>query len=159
MGIFYATYTVQRPTGNTTQYTANDAWADTTPTVGGFLLAELAGISGSIVDAVIQSTIDPATLLQGEVWLFDASVTAITDNAVFALSDANALTLVGVIPFTLASSVAGSGTNSMAHVIGIDTGFDCRVKAGLYFLIKVKNAYTPASAESLQFRFKIRKEP
>lgn len=153
--IIYATEACVRES-NTTQYTANDEWSndDTAPTA--YLLAELSGQSGIIKDVVIVSSNDPATLLQGEFCLADDSMTLVNDNAAFALTDADSLKLVsGLIPFTLVSSAGGSGTNSLAHVIGIDTAFDCTNKAGLYLRVKVKNAYTPASAETLNFRFKI----
>lgn len=142
---------------NTTQYAANDMWSndDTAPTA--YVFEELGGQSGTITDIVLVSSNDPATLLQGELWLFDDSTTLVNDNAAFALSDADALKLIGVVPFTLVTSVAGSGTNSMAHVIDLNMGFDCRTKsAGVYLLVKVKNAYTPASAEALTVRMKVR---
>lgn len=151
------TTTVQRP-NDTTTYAANEAWADTTPTVGGFTLTgagRISGGSGIITDLVAVSTNDPALLLQGEIWLFDSAVTALADNAAFALSDADAVKLVGIVPFTLASSVAGSGTNSVANVQGLTLGFTCVGSANLRYLIKVKNAYVPAAQEQLTVRAKI----
>lgn len=158
MAIIYATEACVRE-ADTTQYGANEEWSndDSAPTAYHF--GELEGISGEILDAVIVSSNDPATLLQGELWLFDASTALVNDNAAFALSDADALKLVAVIPFTLATSVAGSGTNSLAHVVGVNAGFDCANKSnGLYLRVKVKNAYTPASAETLTVRLKVRRE-
>lgn len=144
---------------NTTQYGTNEEWSndDTAPTA--YKFEELAGLSGTITDVVLVSSNDPATLLQGELWLFDDSTALVNDNAAFALSDADALKLVGVVPFTLVTSVAGTGTNSVAHIIDLNFGFDCTLKAnGLYMRVKVKNAYTPASAETLNVRLKVRRE-
>lgn len=151
---------VTRP-ADTTAYTANDAWADSTssPTTGGFTLTSMARASGGsgVIDSVtITSTNDPATLLQGEIWLFDQAATAVNDNAAFALSDSDVANLVGVIPFTLQTTVAGSGTNSYALVSGVGIGYTCSGSANLRYLIKVKNAYTPASAEVLKVRFAVR---
>lgn len=150
---------ITRP-ADTTAYAANDAWADSTssPTTGGFTLTGVGRVSGGsayITDLIVVSSNDPATLLQGELWIFDSAVTAVNDNAAFALSDADALKLVAVVPFTLASSQAGSGANSYAHVQNLGVGVTCAGSANLRFLVKVKNAYTPASGEVLTVRAKI----
>lgn len=151
--------TVTRPS-DTNAYAANDCWSTSTsaPTVGGSTLTGMgraSGGSGRINDAVITSSADPATLLQGEIWIFDTSVTEVNDNAAFALSDADVLKLVLVLPFTLASTVAGSGTNSAAIISNINKTYSCVSSANLRFLIKVKNAYTPISGEVLQVRLGI----
>jgi hypothetical protein len=146
---------VTRP-ADTTAYAANDAWSDSTtaPTSGGFTFtgaARISGGSGIITDAVITTSADPATTLQGEVWLFDTSVTNINDNAAFAVTDTEIKTYVGKIPFTLEDA----GNNGAAHVQNLSIGFTCVGSANLRFLVKVKNAYTPGSAEVLTVRLKI----
>lgn len=157
--VLYATESCARPSGNTTQYGTNEMWANSATAPTAYHFDELAGMSGTITDLVIVSSADPATLLQGELWFFDASTTLVNDNAAFALSDADALKIVGVVPFTLVTSVAGTGTNSLAHVIDLNMGFDCINRSnGLYLLIKVKNAYTPADGETLNVRLKVRRE-
>lgn len=153
------TTTITRP-ADTTAYAINDAWADSTsaPTAGGFTFtgpARASGGSGVIADLIVVSTNDPATLLQGEVWIFDSSVTAINDNAAFTVSDGDAVKLVGVVPFVLASTMNGSGNNSYANVQNLALGFTCSGSADLRYLVKVKNAYTPASGEQLTVRLKI----
>ena len=148
---------ITRPS-NATQFAANEAYADTTPTVGGFTLtsaARISGGSGIITDITIVCSNDPSTLLQGELWIFDSAVAEIADNAAFALTDADAKKLVGVVPFTLATTVAGSGTNSYANIQNLSLGFTCVGSADLRFLVKTKNAYTPASGEVLTVRAKI----
>lgn len=146
---------------DTTAYAANDAWAnsDSAPTAGGYTLTGMgraSGGSGIIDDILIISSNDPATTLQAELWIFDSAPTAINDNAAFTLSDADAIKLVAVIPFTLVTTVAGSGTNSAAHITRCQIGYTCVGTANLRYLVKVKNAYTPASGESLTVRAKIR---
>jgi hypothetical protein len=153
------TTTVTRP-ADTNAYAANDAWADSTsaPVSGGFTLAAAARAasgSGIITDLVVVSSNDPATPLQGEVWVFDGAVTAVNDNAAFSLSDADAVKLVGVIPFTLVTTTGGGGTNSYAEVQNLSLGFTAVGSANLRFLMKVKNAYVPVSAEALTIRVKI----
>lgn len=149
-------YTILRPS-DTTAYAPNDAFADAAAIVGGFKLPDVArdvGGAGLITDLIVVSSNDPATLLQGEIWLFNQSITSVADNAAFALSDADAFKLEGVIPFSLATTVAGSGTNSYAHLTGLNIGYHCVGSRDLYFLVKVKNAYTPASGEQFKVSFK-----
>lgn len=146
---------VTRPS-NTNTYTINDAWAATSAAVGGSTLARATcrnGGSGVILDAVITCSTSPATALQGEIWLFDQAVTAVADEAAFTITDAEALTLVGVIPFTLAAT---GGGNAAAHVIDLNLGFTCVNSEDLRFLVKVKNAYVAGSADVLGVRLKIR---
>src|SRR5262245_45424593 len=74
---------VTRP-ADTTAYAANDALSDSTsaPTSGGFTFSSAArasGGSGIITDAIIGTSNDAGTLLQGEIWIFDTSVTNIND--------------------------------------------------------------------------------
>lgn len=153
--------TVTRP-GDTSAYATNDCWSTSTsaPTVGGNVLtgaARVSGGAGEIVDVMIDSSNDPAAPLQGELWIYDTTVTAINDNAAFAPAVADRLKQVAVIPFTLYSNAGGSGSSgSSAHVLGVNALFTTVGSANLIFLIKVKNAYVPANAEVLQVRAKIR---
>lgn len=150
------TTSITRP-NDTTAYAANDALSDSTssPTAGGFTFtscARISGGSGIITDAVIEMSTAAATPLQGELWLFDSSVTAINDNAAFTITDGEGQTLVGVIPFT-ANKVGGA--NQFALVQGLNIGFTTVGSANLRFLVKVINAYTPAAQEVLTARLKI----
>ncbi len=138
-------------------YAANDNWADntTTPSTGGFALPNVArvpGGAGTILDVIVTSSAVPATLLQGELWIFDSKVAGVGDNVAFVISDAEVLTLVAVIPFTLAGTGAN---NSFAHVQNLAIGYQCLPNSrDLRFLVKVKNAYTPVSGEVLGVRIK-----
>lgn len=150
------TTTITRPT-DTNAYAVDDVLADSTsaPTVGGNTLAAAARVSGGsaeLRDITIISSATPAAPLQGELWIFDSAVTAVNDNATFALSDADALKLVAVIPFTLVAQPS----NSVAIIAGINLGFTCVGSADLRYLVRVKNAYVPANAETLTVRAKIK---
>jgi hypothetical protein len=152
------TASITRP-ADTTAYAVNDTWADSTasPTTGGFTLTgacRTSGADGLLQGLAIVSSNDPATTLQGELWLFDSAVTAVNDNAAYALSDTDAVKLVpaGVIPFTLATSQAGAGANSVYSAANLNVPYRCSGSANLRFLVKVKNAYTPASGEVLTVR-------
>lgn len=147
--------TITRP-ANTNTYTVNDAWAATTPAVGGSSIERAAsrdGGAGEILDAIITCSTSPATALQGEIWVFDSAVVAVADEAAFTVTDAEARACVAVIPFTLAAS---GGGNAIAHVTGINAGFTCAGSDDLRFLAKVKNAYIAGSGDVLGVRFKIR---
>jgi hypothetical protein len=146
---------VTRP-ADTTAYAVNDAISDSTsaPTSGGFTFtsaARASGGSGIVTDAIIATSNDAGTLLQGEIWLFDQAVTNINDNAAFAVSDTEIKTCVGVIPFTLIDA----GNNGFQHVQNLNIGFTCSGSANLRFLLRAKNAYTPASAEVFTLKLKI----
>jgi hypothetical protein len=139
---------------NTTAYTANDAWAtdDTTPAeVVATGICAARGGSGIITDVMVVSDNDPATPLQGEIWLFDTAITEPVDNAAFTFTDAQAETLVAKIPFTLLDA----GANDAGAATGTNYGYSCTsASSNLIVAVKVINAYTPASAEKLTIRFK-----
>lgn len=147
------TTTVTRP-NDVIAYATNDVLADSTtvPTAGGFTLTSAGRASagsGVITDAVIINSAPAA--LTGEIWIFDSAVTAVNDNAAFALSDADALLLIGIIPFT----TEAQPSNAVAHCQGLSIGFTCVGTANLRFLIKVKAAYTPVALETVTVRLKI----
>ena len=151
--IVTATSSITRP-ADTAQYAAGDALANSTsaPTAGGGTftgVTSVAGGSAILTDLMIVSSNAPATPMQGEVWLFDTAPTAMNDNAAWSLSDAEALTLVDVIPFALTTI----GNNSLA-AIQRGTGITTVGSANLRFLIRVVNAYTPASGEVITIRAK-----
>lgn len=146
---------VTRP-ADTAAYGINDALADSTsaPTTGGFTFtgaARISGGSGIITDAFFVSSNDPATQLQAELMIFNQAVTAVNDNAAFAITDAEAKTLIAKIPFTLEDI----GNSGYFHAQNLSIGFTCVGSANLRFLVRVKNAYSPANAEVLTFTLKI----
>lgn len=146
---------VTRP-GDTTPYTAGDCISDSTsaPTSGGFTISNAGRQSGGscmITDVCIASSNDPATRLSGEIWIFDTAVTNVNDNSAFAVSDAEIKTCVGIVPFTLFDA----GNNGFAHISGINFLATCSGSANLRFLLRARNAYTPANAEVLSFAFKL----
>lgn len=145
---------VTRP-ANTTTYTINDALADTTPTTGGFTFtgaARVSGGSGIITDMWVTFDEDAAVPLQGEVHIFEQAVTAITDNAAYAITDAEARTQIGKIPFALEDN----GNQGVYHAQNLNIGFTAVGSANLRFTIKVKNGYIPTTNSSvITIRLKI----
>lgn len=147
---------VTRP-ADTTAYAIGDAWSDstsapTTPTLAG--AARISGKGGVLTDMVIQSDNGPATLLVGQILIFDSSVTNTNDNSALSISDADLLKLVGIVDFAMVNQ-NGSGTaNSCFHARNLAIVFSCVASADLRFLVRVGNAYTPASGEKLTVRAK-----
>lgn len=136
---------------DTTAYAANDAMSDSTsaPTSGGFTLSGACRKSGGI--GMIQSvrflmSTAAATSLQGEIWLFNQSVTNINDNSAFSVSDADMANFVGKIPFTTSD---GATNNASATVANVNLSYTCTGSANLRYLVKVVNVYTPAAQEIL----------
>lgn len=152
---FFATCStdITRP-ADTTAYATNDALSDSTsaPTSGGFTFTSAArksGGSGIITDMWICSS-NATGGQQGEVWIFDSAVTNVNDNAAFAISDSEIKTVVAKIPYTTVADTNNAG----AHVQNLAIGFTCVGSANLRFLVKLKAAYTPASAEVTTVRIK-----
>lgn len=140
---------VTRP-ADTTAYAVNDAISNSTtvPTSGGFTLTGIARKSGGsalITDVIVTSSNDPATPLQGEVFFFNTSVTNINDNAAFVVSDAEIKTCVGRVGFALEDV----GNNDFFHAQNLNILVTCVGSANLRFLLRAKNAYTPANGEVL----------
>lgn len=138
---------ITRP-ADTTAYAANDALSNSTssPTSGGFTLSGICRKSGGsvlITDVIVTTSNDASTLLQGEVWIFNQSVTNINDNAAFAVSDSEIKTCVAKVPFALEDA----GNNGFYHSQNLSILATASGSADLRFLVRVKNAYTPANAE------------
>jgi hypothetical protein len=144
---------ITRP-ADTNAYAANDNFSDSTsaPTSGGFTLTNCVRKSGGsavLTDMWICSS-NPAGGLQGEIWLFETSVTNINDNAAFAISDSEIKTVVAKIPFTLVADTNNAGV----HVQNINCFVTASGSRNLRYLVKVKAAYTPISAEVLTVKAK-----
>lgn len=138
-------------------YVVNDCISNSTSAPTTFTLANAAkasGGSGFVTDVTMVSDADPVTPLQCEILVFDASVTSPNDNATFQISDADAKKLVGIFPIVLQDI----GNNQAGQYQGPPIGFTCVGLADLRFLIRAKNAYTPASGEVLTCRFKIQRQ-
>ena len=144
---------------DTTAYAAADAISDSTtaPTVLTFTdAARNQGKGGIIVDATINSSAAPATTLQCELWLFDTEPTPTDDNSAFALTDAESLNVIAVIPFTVGYK---SDANTIYHGDRTIVPFRCATASTtLYGLLVARNAYTPASAEVLTVTLKIEQQ-
>lgn len=145
---------------NTTVYTANSGWALLTSgaTYGTILNACRAnGGYVTIPQVDVHSSANPATKLQGIIWLFDAPVaTPISDNATFTIASADYANITGPVqgfPFTLASNQAAGAANSGASLLSSMYHARCQATStNMFYMIQVVNAYTPASNEVLTIK-------
>ncbi len=166
----YMSASVTRPADNN-PYSANDTYSDSTsaPLAGGYAFAVNAGdripnasaavqpVGNSIVatggglinDMIVVAS--AATAYQGEIWLFERAVTNVNDNAAFAISDAEALAIIGIIPFNTTATTSNNAISYVQDFGGI--GFACN-PGDIRFLVKIMNGPTPGSAEVLSFRLK-----
>lgn len=153
-----STGTITRP-ANTTVYTANTAWANATSgaTFTSFTNSCRApGAQVLIPQIDIQVDEAPATKLQGILWLFSATPTAINDNAAFTLSSADNLATTGNVqgfPFTLTAVQSGTNTHSGTSLTGITYHAQCvNASFAITGMVQVVNAYTPTSGEVMTIK-------
>lgn len=112
--------------------------------------ARIDGGSGAItgielIDGDVQS-------VAGELWLFDASVTPPVDSAAWSISDADALKLIRVVPF---STYYASALNSVSNSDNLYIQFACAADSkDLYCCFVTRGAPTYTSGK-LSFRITI----
>ena len=148
---------------NTTQYTANDWFADSTNTTltfaipGGNSYVNKGEVPYAwLINARCYGDGNWATVPQLNLHLFSAANDAgPTDNAACAMVDSDMANCLGIVYFNnwdAGDDTTGAGGNSfsvasIAQPILINTDTNCQ----FYGLVKVKNAFTPLSAESFYF--------
>ncbi len=139
---------------DTTAYAAGDVANESTSAGTSISFANCVranGGSGTILSAFLVSSAGQATKGSFELWLFNADPGADNDNAVFTPTDAEMLTLVGIIPFTVAyvgDATSGAGGNCIYPSTPLSLPFVCGGSTTtLYGVLVVRNAYTPVSAE------------
>jgi len=99
-----------------------------------------------VVDSAAQ-----ATLPDLELWLFQEEPAGEADNAAFTPTDAELLTLLGVIDFDtpfVGDATVGAGGNAVAQAQVQNIGFRCENGSrDLYGILVERGTYTPVSAE------------
>lgn len=153
--------TVTRP-ANTTTYTAGDVIgtaSSATLTLNNASYGEFD--CGIIQQAILESSAYVATPPDIELWLFDATVTDIADNAAFTPTDAELATLVGIVQFEtanwkVANATAGAGGNACCVAGNISVPFNTKKGVNhLFGVLVVRNAYVPVSGEIFTVRLQI----
>ena len=135
-----------------TLYTAGDAVTDNTT---GLLLfndaARMSGRTGSIDSARIICSANNTTKPDLELWLFSSAITATADNAAWAPTDAEMLTLAGVIAFPVATwKVGNAGAAAAGNIAHAFDNLGLLYKLAdsiLYGQLVVRNGYTPVASE------------
>lgn len=147
--IFRLSTDITRP-ADTTAYAVNDTLSDSTSAPTCFTwdaAARVSGGSGRILGVQVSTDHDAATPLVGEIFIFNQGVTSANDNAAWVISDAEAKLCIDRIPFSLEDI----GNNGFYSISNLAIAYTCVGSDDLRFLIRVKNAYTPASAQVLTF--------
>lgn len=148
---------------DTTAYTAGDVVGPvTTPAAMEFVpVTEDKKDYAKIVSAVLITSANVATKPDLELWLFDTTLTPAADNAPFAPSDAEARTLVGVIPFATASfrvgkADSGADGNAICEVKNLQIAVQSQSAGGaIYGVLVARNAYVPVASERFDVRLAI----
>ena len=148
---------------DTTAYADGDGMSDNT-VVGSATVLEFDGCatslngSGTVVSAMLFSSANKATKLEADLHLFDTEPGPLADNADADLTDAEALNIIGTIPFdtwyeTNATADAGGNAHSLGNK-GI-FGYRCTGAAKLWGVLIARNAYTPVSGEQFTVRLQL----
>jgi len=157
-----ATFT--RP-ADTNVYAAGDVICNSTsaPQVLTFLgpTREASGRGAILQEAILISSANQSTKLEAELWLFDTTVVAVNDNAAFAPSDAETLTLLAVVPFYAAdwrvgNASAGAAGNAVCQAINLGRPINVTGASNnsIFGVLVARNAYTPVSAEVFTIKLK-----
>jgi hypothetical protein len=98
------------------------------------------------------SSANQATKLDAELWLFCQDIAEVADNGAFAPTDAEMLTLVGIIdfPFTawkVGNATSGAGGNAVCEIRNLDFPIARSKDGRLYGQLVARNAYTPVASE------------
>jgi hypothetical protein len=149
------TGTITRPS-NTTTYTANTGWANATSGATYTTLTNVCRVAGGqvlIPQIDIHVDENPATKLQGILWLFDTVPSdAIEDNAAFNIPAADYANLTGNVegfPFTLVNNQS-TATHSGISLTGTTYHAKCAsASRDMYAMVQVVNAYVPTASEIL----------
>jgi len=122
-------------------YVAND-FVGTSATAMTFAnAARVAGGSGVIESAVLVD--GDLQSVDAELWLFDTAVTPPNDNAAWTISDAHALTCIGVIVF---DTYYASALNSVGVANGLNIAFSA-IATSIYGCLVTRGAPTYTSGK------------
>lgn len=101
------------------------------------------GGSGTIMSAVLTDYAVQSVAM--ELWLFDTTITPPADSAAWTITDAEAATCIGVIPF---STYYASAANSVSYVANVGLPFKCGASADdIYGALVTRGAPSYASGD------------
>jgi len=142
------TTSITRP-NDTTTYAAGDVIGTASSqvlTFNGVSTPFVQG-AGAVCGVQVISSAAPATLPSLELWLFKTAPTAAADNTAWAVTDAELLDLIGVIPLanTYVGLASGNHVQQAAQTLvnfNLPSGSDV-----IYGVLVVRNAYVPVAQE------------
>jgi len=147
---FKYTASITRP-NNATQYAAGDVIGTASTHVLSFASNLIAkGANKFLYRAHIVSSESPATAPQLELWLFNKAPAAQADNAAFAVTDAEMLQLLGVIPMATSYVGLASGNrfiDSDSSTPIVWNADSVGSTSDLFGVLVVRNTYTPVANE------------
>ncbi len=140
---------------NATVYTAGDVISEVTNNNHfSFTQAGFNGpFRGTIEGARIISSANQSTKPELELWLFSEDIAEVADNSAFAPTDAEMLTLLGIIDFAeldwrVGNATSGADGNSCCESIAVPPIVFIVPAQTIYGQLVVRNAYTPVSGET-----------
>ena len=146
---------VTRP-ANATTYTAGDVISDVTGdahhTFSGAIRVGPKRLSGAISSARVTSSANKSALYPDlELWLFNADIAVVADNAAFAPTDAEMLTRIGIVDFVVAdwkqgNAGADAAGNACCEVNQLGIAFQGAI-VDIFGQLVVRNAYVPVASE------------
>lgn len=145
----------------TTQYTAGDVICNAATLV---FPNAIRGGSGLLNFATITTSNNATAKPTLELWLFDTTIAAVADNAAFAPTDAEMLTLIGVVrfessDFKVGLSGAATNGNAMCQVSNIGIPLARAVGQGgdIYgqLVDRTTAGYVPIALEQFRIRLGI----
>lgn len=149
---------ITRP-ADTTTYTAGDVVGAAALSFGP--TGPSKGQGGELRTGALISSQNATTKPDLELWLFSANVASVTaDNAAFAPTDAELATLIGVVPFPVASwKVGNTGSAAAGNSACVATGINIPLGVDtVYAVVVVKNAYVPVSTETFTINLGLLRE-
>lgn len=142
---------------DTTAYAVGDVVCNSTsaPTVLTFSgMANSNGLGGVLQTAFLYLGSNPSTKPVYDLFLFDTSPTIDNDNSTFTPTDTEILTCVGVISFGVGipGDTTGTGTNTVYQANPMLSYICASGATALYGVLVARNAVTPTSADTYNFR-------
>ncbi len=151
------TTTLTRMTG-TTQYTAKDAISDNDTTPSVFKVLDVTGKNGGagiIRGITLVNSVNTVTAAAFNLLILRNTYTALEDNLIVDLSDAEAATTIAGVSF-LSTDAQALSLNKVWTKTNLDIPFVCEAASNdLYLVLVAADAYSPASAEVFTFTFLI----
>lgn len=153
-----ASATFTRP-NDTTQYAANDVMTADPAAVMTFSGLPSRTTTGCLIQsATIVSSANKGTKLDADLLLFSSTISDLdADNAAFTPTDAQLLTIVGVIPFATANWKAGDASADAAgnaFCVNANLGISIAHQT-LYGVLIARNTYTPVANEVFTIKLQV----